>query len=78
MTLKIFRWAVENETKINITAGVTETKREENEVGQEIVIAVVTETGTEDVHVIAHDLEIAAGGNIMIIEEEMLDDRSVA
>lgn len=78
LTFLIFRWAVENETKRNITAGVTETESEENEVGPEIVIAVVTETGTEDVHVIVHDLEIAVGGNIMITEEEMLDDQSAA
>ena len=57
---------------------MTETESEENEVGPEIEIAVVTETGTEDVHVIVHDLEIAAGGSIMITEEEMLEDRSVA
>ena len=78
MTFLIFRWAVENETKKNITAEVTETESEENEVDQEIVIAVVTETGTEDVHVIVQDLEIAVGGSIMITEEEMLDDRSAA
>ena len=72
------RWAVENETRINITAGLKETENVENEPGRGIVIAVATKTDTEDVHGIVRGLEIAAGGNIMTTEEEMVVDLSAA
>ena len=71
----IFRWAVGNETRKDITIGEKETEKGENEVGQGTEIGAARGTDEEDVHVIARDRE---SGRIegMRTEDEMIVDLS--